>query len=271
MRKNHNTIFLGIFLVYIFVALFYYLGNEGLIPFWTTEVAYLFMPSLVVIFGFLTVKRFSLQSGHGRNLGLLALGLASWAIAEFIWFGLEYIAGQKPFPSFADIFFIAGYPLIAWAILSELYQRKIVLTLGRILLLVAIIVNLGVLLAVTIFQNSQAYDSAAAKFFSLGYGVGDFLMLFVLLFVLFLAQEYEGGRLFRPWVLIFFGMVLFFGADLLFAFYGNLYEDKGTLFILIDLPWTLAYSMFGAGFADFWLITKEMAEKVKLSAQRNNA
>lgn len=43
---------------------------------------------------------------------LIAAGLVSFAVADFV-YGLHEVAGTQPFPSLADVFYLAAYPLFA--------------------------------------------------------------------------------------------------------------------------------------------------------------
>lgn len=249
--------------LYFGIAAVYIAAGMGYLSKFVPELAYLGFPFLAVIGGIMAVRSYGLKSGHGKTLLLFTLGLGSWLVAEIIWFVLDYGFGLNPFPSIADLFFIIGYPLICAAIISEIVRRKVSLTLNLILLLVAIVINFGAFLAYVLIKNLSQGESSWANVFSLGYGIGDFLLLFVFLFVIFLAYQYEGGKLFQPWLILFVGLACFFAADLLFAFYGTAYEAKGLIFIVTDLSWILAYLFFATGLFNFWLLTKEMAEQAK--------
>ena len=60
----------------------------------------------------------ALDSKLRRAWFILGLAVLAQTLGDTIWFYLEVILGQEPFPSAADIFYIAFYPLALLGLLS---------------------------------------------------------------------------------------------------------------------------------------------------------
>lgn len=259
-RKNAAGVFLGLFILAVIV---FFASNVEILPPWLPDMIYIIFPALAVICGILAFKGYGMKSGYGRTLLIMTFGIGCWLVAEIIWLILDYIFHIEPFPSIADFFFILAYPFIFWAIIRELINRKVILTLDRQLISLGVIVTLGLMLGYTLFKNYTSELYLLPSLVSLSYGIGDFLLLIIFINIIFLAFDYEGGRLFKPWLMIFFGLTAFFTADLLFAIYHEFYDQRIFTYRLIDLIWIAGYLFLAYGFYNFWILTKEMGAKIK--------
>lgn len=156
----------------------------------TLSDIYLPIPNILAVIGLLyAAKR---PETYGRKVKtawmLMALAQISSVLANIIWAVLEFSSRQTPFPSLADGFYLAMYPLFILGILllpAEPFTRR-----GRIKMLLEMsIVVISASLAFWVFlieptiQASQADTMGLAL--SLSYPVLDLLMLFAVVELLF--------------------------------------------------------------------------------------
>jgi hypothetical protein len=66
----------------------------------------------LVILSIILVKRFGLEGDHGKAWILFAIFASLWFIAERIVMYYNLATGAEPFPSEADVFWLAGYPFL---------------------------------------------------------------------------------------------------------------------------------------------------------------
>lgn len=257
----------GLIGFFFLAVIIFFASNAGILPAWIPDMIYIIFPALAVLSGIFAVRGYGLKSGHGQSLLIMIIGISCWLLAEIIWLILDYIFHIQPFPSIADFFFIIAYPFIFWAIIKELINRKVTLTLYRELISLAVIITLGFMLGYTLYQNFISDSQTFSSMIGIGYGVGDFLLLAIFIYIIFLAFDYEGGKLFKAWLMMFLGLTSFFAADLLFAIYHELYDQRIFTYRLIDLVWIIGYLFLAYGFFNFWFLTKEMGEKIKRIGQ----
>jgi len=87
----------------------------------TTNLLLVPLPGTLVVLSIIIAARFSAAGEHGRAW-LLFVGLAaSWFTAEQIWLVYDLVYKTDPFPSMADIFYLAGYPFL---FLFSIYYLK---------------------------------------------------------------------------------------------------------------------------------------------------
>src|SRR5690349_1244091 len=81
------------------------------------------IPGVLVVLSLIAAKREDVTGSHGKAWISFAVFSAMWFIAEQIWMILEIFYNQRPFPSIADFFYIAGYP--AYFIFAILYLQPV--------------------------------------------------------------------------------------------------------------------------------------------------
>ena len=112
VKKEHNPIiFLIVFLVAI--TLVYQIrpfldASQFLwISFPANEII---LGTLVVFSVILTIKLYKQKHYQSKAFLFFTIGVSCWFIADQIWYLYDYIYNVDPFPSEADIFYIAAYP-----------------------------------------------------------------------------------------------------------------------------------------------------------------
>ena len=146
----------------------------------------------------------------------LFLGIFLWFLGELVWTIYE-VAWQIPipYPSFADIFYLAGYAPIVIAIVGFLYSFKGALIRTRVAM--AAITGLcivALIIAVLLYPLSVTSEDPLTKFFDMAYPTLDAGVLFLAVMMFFL---HGSGTLGKGWEWISIGMLLTTAADLLFS------------------------------------------------------
>lgn len=143
---------------------------------------------------FVGAREIQRVSGSG-GLGWIGIGIAVlvYAIGDIIWMYLEVGAGQPPFPSLADVFYLAYYPAFVFGAMSLVIRR--VTKLGRwnlgldlLTLLVAAALVLWNLLLGPVLQTS-AQRPVLEQLILWGYPLGDILLLGTLLVIIYYQSE----------------------------------------------------------------------------------
>lgn len=262
--KNKLLLLLIGYLLVINAVWWFQLGGEMNEEF--ENVLYLTAVIATFVSGLYAVSAYGFKSKHGRALGLITAGFGFWLLGEITWVIYDYILHIDPYPSLADFFFIAGYPLIVWGIVKELKLAS--LQLGKIHQGVAWgIVALGLIIfgLVSYFEIVLAYDSSLTLIenFAVVYGFADLILLIPALLVLALAWEYKGGKIFTPWIYIFIGLLLYLAADTLYAVFLTPYLDDVYPFESIDIFWISAYSLAALGLANMGLLIRRVNKQIQ--------
>jgi diguanylate cyclase (GGDEF)-like protein len=172
---------------------------------------------------------------------LLALGNLLFVVGDVLWTVLEELTGDIPYPSVADLAYLAGYPFLVVALLISVGLRirggdRAALLDGAILATSASVV--GWLLLMEPAITSAVDLDPAGLAVSLAYPIVDLLILGVVL--TFVATP--GARSVSV-ILLVASFVSIFVADVVFALQvaEETYVDGGAL----DAFWLVAYALIG--------------------------
>lgn len=229
-------------------------------------ILFLIPPLLATLFGLYAASTYKLENIHGKSMAFLALGMACFFIGETLFFMYQYVFHKMPFPSVADVFYLLAYPMILIGLLIEVRMHKPRLSEFNKSALAIMGGVLAVLIAVvTYFGIYKAYDPDAAFFanwIAASYGIGDIIILIPAMYVLKLAFDYKGGKLFNSWILIFFAMLFMLSGDILFATYSTQYSAGAWPYTLIDLLWVASYLLFAYSFYYTASVLRELRKKL---------
>lgn len=190
----------------------------------------------------LTARSAARATGPQRGAWvLLALGLGAWVVGDAVWTFIERVLGTDPFPSVADVAYLASYPLLAVGLLRAFPSPR-----GRrpIWLLDAYLVTSGALLVVALLVLGPALagwrtDPLAAAVGAL-YPVGDAVLLLVV------ARSYAAvSAPSRALRLTSRAVLAILGADLLFQLTPS-WPALDAHVHLIDTLWLLGYALLAA-------------------------
>jgi len=174
---------------------------------------------------------------------ILGLAVAAQTLGDIAWFYLEVISGQQPFPSIADFFYIAFYPLALFGLLSLPSAPIRSAERFRILLDLAIIM-VTAWMAIWFFIISptaaQYENGRIDQILAAAYPVGDLVILGGVAALIFRSTE---GAVRSMLLLYLTGLLLNVAGDLAYA-YASLqgtYVSGGWM----DVSWIIAYWFFG--------------------------
>jgi len=228
-------------------------NRPALIPAWQAffgavgvgVLAYPFLPSgvqnaLFVVLGAsaaAAIARTAHRSDDGRFWWLTAAGIATFTIGQ----GLYTLVLDQAFPSAADAFYLAAYPLLVAGI-GGLARTRAHLTRGTVLdaAIVTIPVALAVWIGLIDALAEDADTSAAARVVSAAYPIADAAMI-ALLLVIVMLQRLRRTPIY--WLAIT-GLGAFLASDLVFdSRIANGHYVAGTW---MDCGWLLMFGCFGA-------------------------
>jgi diguanylate cyclase (GGDEF)-like protein len=177
--------------------------------------------------------------GRAPWLAMIA-GQLAFVVGDVLW-TIYAALGADPFPSIADVAYLAGYPLLALGLGVAIQRRmsggdRAGLIDGAILAIGAGIVWWAMILRPVVETGDP---SPLAFWIALAYPLGDLLLIGMALALA--ATPGSTGRAFR---LLFTSLVVVLAADLVFGLQSaaGTYVDGGTL----DGAWLAGYFLFAA-------------------------
>jgi hypothetical protein len=168
-----------------------------------------------------------------------AAGQLLFVIGDMLYAVIDLVLHQSPFPSVADGFYLAGYPVLAAGLLILIRGR--ISGRDRAGLIDAAIIATGLgLLSWTFLMKPIAADpslSLLERLISLAYPLGD-----VLLLALVARLATSPGARTTAYRLLGLALVLLLGADIGYAVLNLVSSYEGGL---IDAGWLLSYVVWG--------------------------
>lgn len=217
LKKQRQTVVIGLFAA---IAI----ANSILLAAPTIEIQNLYGNIIRPItacasmaFGIIVVYRQGIDGLFGRAFASLAAGVSLWAIAELIWAYNSIVLGiQVPFPSIADVLWLAGYAPLAFHLFSTSRFYGVRLRKKS---------TFAVALAVGVFSSAYIYsliaaselsgpDAALSLAITITYPVLDAII--VVPAVLSVLNSGKGELTAIPW--IFISWILTVIADALFGY-----------------------------------------------------
>ena len=133
-----------------------------------------------------TARRSSAR--HRRMWKLLGVSALSWGSGQAAWTWYESVLGREvPFPSLADVGYLAAVPLAAAALLSLPFAAqglagRVRQVLDGLMIAASLLLISWVLVLNTLFQAGA--DNAVSQAISLAYPIGDIVVGTIVLFML---------------------------------------------------------------------------------------
>jgi len=171
---------------------------------------------------------------------LIGAGFLQSAIGDGLWTLYEVVWEIEPFPSYADLFYLAFYPLIAAGLVTLVRWHR---AGDRDSLVDASIVAIGAGVLTWVFVMSPyVFDSSMTlveRLVSLAYPVGDLLLLAVLVRLVFAPGKFSMSS-----ILLALGILATLVADAGFAV--TALEGTYATGHWLDAGWLLTYVLVGA-------------------------
>ena len=177
--------------------------------------AYAIFPAILTAYAaILSVKLYKQKNSESKGYAMFAVAAAFWFIAEQIWQLYDHVWEGEPFPSEADIFYMASYPLITAFLFLSL--KPVIRKVPRNVWLFAIGLSFSLLVpSILAAYDDMFEEDAFPTMVALAYPVLSAIVLVpAIVGILFLAKQ--GASL--SWVLILFGFIIYGVADIFFLF-----------------------------------------------------
>ena len=186
-------------------------------------------------------SRPALDRATQRAWRLLAIAFGCWWAGDLIWFLYEIVLGQDPFPSLADLGYLAFYPCAARALLSfpsPTRRRSDWTKLGLDAVTVVLCAAMGIWYLVVGPTVHEHPAQGLATALNLAYPIGDLLVLFGVVVTLMRRSATADDLSLRILVAGVGSLVI---ADVAFAHLSLAEEYTGGL---PDAFWATAWCLF---------------------------
>ncbi|MEJ5244147.1 MAG: PAS domain S-box protein [Bacteroidota bacterium] len=217
--------------------------------------------SIFAIFMILfALKASAKKFDHYRFWLLLVFAFLFNLAGEAIYNYLEIISHQTPFPSIADPFYLAFYPIILIAMFlfpsgKHSTHRKYIIIIEMLVVLLSSLMIFTEFLFGPILNNNE---SLLEKVLSIFYPAGDFLVLWAVIYILFSKISKDDTRII---FLLALGLLMFVFADIIYSFLNadNLYYTGH----ISDITYFIAYVFCGLSAVAFVENTQKEASDEK--------
>ena len=205
-----------------------------------------FAPSLfAAILAWRAAAQKSLSKQMRQAWLILGSSFFMFLIGNVIWAYLQLISQVEPFPSLADVFYLAFYPLALWGLLSiptipsTSHPRRDLLTLGLDLVSVFTVATLFVGYFI-ILPTAATSNDLGIQLIGAAYPFGSLIVIGGILAVLY---RHPSPNTESTLAYLLIGMLFFVGADIAFGYtsiIGTYSSGNWT-----DVSWNVAQLFFG--------------------------
>ena len=206
---------------------------------WISVPTFSIIPGFLIVYSLiLTKKLFRQKHFQAKAFLLFTLATACWFIAEQIWQAYDHVWIGEPFPSEADIFYLATYPLVISFLFISL--RPILRSIHRNVWLLALGLSFSFLIpSILVSYDDMQGEEVFATSIALTYPILASIQLIpAIIGILYLSKK----NLNFFWLLILFGFIIYNISDTFFLFSvidDSYYDGHPT-----DLMYTYGYVMF---------------------------
>lgn len=213
---------------------------------------YLFSPLIASTGAFLSLRAYG-RGPRFRSLLCLTLGLISWLIADTTFNYLEFVAHNLQYPSPADYIYLLAYILLFTGLmlevdLSDLSWKKI----NKKVYFIAGVFSstlLALFSYISVFSSYSPEATLGENVVTIGYTVGDILLVIAGFFILLVVWEYRGGKASKVWINLFLGFLVTLIADLIYANFTDEFETHiGLIYSVSQYCYILGYMFITYGF-----------------------
>ena len=189
-------------------------------------------------------KKHSTTGNHGKAWIAFAVFSTCWFIAEQVWLVEELFYHQKPFPSGADFFYIAGYP--AYFIFAILYLKPFRKLITKKMIILSSLVSIAILVPSMYWtlENSSDEDQFSIILGAV-YPIADSIVL-VPAFIG--VRLFFGGKVNFLWSLMLIGILVEAVADTGFQYFSL--DDSIYTGHPVDILFLWSYILFSFGIYD---------------------
>ena len=161
-------------------------------------------------------KRLSANQALYKSVVFLSFGLIMWATASLVWSYYNIVLNvESPYPSFADVFYLAFTLFASMGVLSLLSSLKAPITAKNIIESAVIMIFTYITIVAVIAQPTLSDETPyLTTFFDFVYPLSDaFIFAFALI-----AVNISSEKIHKPLMFLLAGLLLQVVADLLFSY-----------------------------------------------------
>ncbi len=218
-KEHRSVLFLIVFLVAI--TLVYQLrpfldASQFLwISFPANEII---LGTLVVFSAILTIKLYKQKHYQSKAFLFFTIGVSCWFIADQIWYLYDYVYDVDPFPSEADIFYIAAYPFFVVFLLISL--KSIRKSITKKIWLFSFVLSFtflipSLLACFNAVEETEGGLDIISKSIVLSYPIlSSFQLVPAIIGIMFLAKKGVS----YSWMLLLFGFLIYGISDTFYLF-----------------------------------------------------
>ena len=254
--QEKKSLFICLFSTGIVIIVSTFFGKETLKV--ITDFTYISVTGVFVILSVIMSSIFRKTGDHGKAWLIFTGTAISWFIAETTWTVNEIVYRISPFPSSADVFYIAGYPFLF--LFSILYLKPFRKLISKKLVISTTLIAISVLipnLYMTVSNNSDEDEYAIVL--GAAYPIADSIVLIPALIGIFLFFKGEVNFL---WTLLLIGILFEVIADTGFQYFTL--NDSYYTGHPIDILFIWSYLLFSFGIYNHIQIFKK-TDKIKES------
>jgi len=231
---------LGLSIVSAAILGFGFLSENAAFHF--SEIVYVIVPLAAGLVLMATALR---QTGRGRLAWMLiGFSVLAWGIGELIWVFYEYVLKTEvPYPGWADVFYVLGYPIMFAGVLLLPAVRQ--LRLARLRLTLDALAGTIALSAImwTAYLSDRVYFDSEASFLeqavNILYPLGDLILLIA---VMLLAVRRTSYRFDRRLLSLAVALIATAVADIIYVL--QLETDTYVAGGRLDSLWLVSYGAF---------------------------
>ncbi|HYW01808.1 MAG TPA: hypothetical protein VE862_10070 [Candidatus Acidoferrum sp.] len=211
-----QTRYLVAIVVWVLAAIAYFLLQSSALLAPATDVIFSLASGSITILAFLAARHWGFRGKFGLVHAGLFFGFLLWFLGDATWTIYETILQTRiPYPSIADVFYLAAYFPIAVGIIQFLWTFRSALNKQRALIALGVgLLFLGLTYAFLIGPLLTSTEDFLTKSFDVTYPVLDSMLVVLAVFMLFV---FRGGKMAHAWVWISVGLLLSALADISFS------------------------------------------------------
>ena len=240
INKKILLLILGLALVF---QSFVYIAPEGDDKEYIIASISIVNPLIASIMSFTVAKRYSGSLVFGRAYAFLGISLLMMFLGEIAWYTYVFGFGiEEPYPSIADVFFFAFYPLaMVHIILNVNFFKTKISTQNKIWIT---IIPIAIIVAYTQISLSSGIELDFDFFYSLAFVIVSSV---VLTLALLGSIVFRGGTLGNAWILLLIGIFLTTFGDVWYFYLELLdgyYSGHPVELLWYASYWTMTYALY---------------------------
>ncbi len=251
--QAQKSLFVCLFITGIVIIVSTFFGKN--IVKMITDFTYIPVSGSFVFLSVMISSRFRKIGNHGKAWLIFTGTAISWFIAEITWTLYELVYHTNPFPSFADAFYIAGYPFLFLFTIFYLKPFKKLIT-KKVILYTSLIAIMVLIPSLYMTVENNSGENKFTIVIGAIYPIADTIILIPAMIGIFLFFRGEVNFL---WTLLLVGILFEVIADTGFQYFtlNNSYYTGHP----IDILFIWSYIMFSFGIYSHIQIFKK--DKIK--------